>query len=287
MQLRTLLTTAAVAASILTAAPALAASPIITDQTNTSTTVYPVIDGYIDTITFGWKVDQALDQPGSSLSLDVMASSSHTSVFQIVFDDLTQTSYVWNGRTTGGSVVPNGTYYARVTATNGTDPADSNNGPSFVVSGKKLTEKTFTKQVTAAGSMEGKIAGKCSQTRQPGLKLGAGSLGYYSNTKCTTANQDFAASFHMIAVPASFRPGQARLSAYGVAAKVGSTMKMGFAGDSYPVKLGSAKGWHTGPWVPAARSIEDNRLAWLAVAENGNRYDIKYFKITYTYTTLS
>jgi len=287
VQLRTLLTAAAVAASILTAAPALAASPVITDQTNTSTTVYPAIDGYIDTITFGWKVDQALDQPGSSLTLDVMASSSHTSVFQIVFDDLTQTSYVWNGRTTGGSVVPNGTYYARVTATNGTDPADSNNGPSFVVSGKKLTEKTFTKQVTAAGSMEGKFAGKCSQTRKPGLKLGAGSLGYYSNTKCTTAHQDYAVSFHSIALPDSFRTGNAKLSAWGVAVKAGSTMRMGFAGDTYPVRIGSAKGWHSGSFVPAARSIEGNRLQWIAAANAGNRYDIKYFKITYTYTTLA
>jgi len=287
VQLRTLMTAAAVAASILTAAPALAASPIITNQTNSVATVYPVVDNYFDTITFGWKIDQPLDQQGASLSLDVMDTSSHTSVFEIVFDDLTQTSFVWNGRTTGGSVVLGGTYYARVTATNGTDPADSNNGPSFVVSGKKLTEKTFTKQVTAVGSMEGKFAGRCSQTRQPGLKLGAGSLGYYSNTKCTTANQDFAVSFHSLALPTSFRTGQARLSAYGVAVKAGSTMKMGFAGDQYPVKIGSAKGWHTGPWVPAARSIEGNRLYWIAAAENGNRYDIKYFKITYTYTTLS
>ena len=283
MKLRTILATVAVAGSILTAAPALAASPVITNQTNSVSTVYPVVDGYVDTITFGWNLDQTV----TALSLDVM-DSTHASVFHIDFDDPTQTSLVWNGRTAGGSVVPDGTYYARVTADNGTDPSDSNNGPSFVVSGKKLTEQTFTRQVTAAGSMEGKFAGKCSKVRKPGLKLGAGSLGYYSNTECTTGHQDFAVSFHSMGLPAAYRPGTVRISAYGVAVKAGSVMRIGFAGDASPVKLGPAKGWHTGPWVPAARSIDPaNRIEWLAVANNGNRYDIKYFKITYHYTTLS
>lgn len=287
MKLPSFLAAATVVASLLAAAPALAATPVISGQTNSATSVYPAVDGYFDTITFGWNVDQALDQPGASLVLDVIDASTHTSVFQQGFDDVTETSFVWNGRSTGGSIVPDGTYYARITANNGTDPVDSNNGPSFVVSGKKLTQHTFTKQVSAVASMEAKFAGKCSQTRQPGLKLGAGSLGYYSNTKCTTANQDYAASFHSIAVPASFRPGNARLSAYGVAVKAASTMRLGFAGDLSPFRIGSAKGWHSGPLVPAARSIEGNQLMWMAVANAGNRYDIKYFKVVYTYTTLS
>ena len=287
MKLPSFLAAATVVASMLAAAPALAATPVISGQTNSATSVYPAVDGYLDSITFGWDVDQALDQPGATLVLDVVDAGTHTSVFQLAFDDETETSFIWNGRTTGGSVVPDGTYYARITAGNGTDPADSNNGPSFVVSGKKLTQHTFTKQVSAAASMEAKFAGKCSQTRNPGLKLGAGSLGYYSNTKCTTARQDFAVSFHSVAVPASFRPGNARLSAYGVAVKAGSTMRMGFAAGSAPVRIGSAKGWHSGPSVPAADLIQGNRLDWLAVATGGNRYDIKYFKVTYTYTTLS
>jgi hypothetical protein len=287
LKLPSFLAATTVVASLLTAAPALAASPVISGQTNSVTSVYPVVDGYFDTITFAWNLDQALDQPGATLVLDVVDASTHTSVFQVPFDDVTETGYIWNGRGTGGSVVADGTYYARITADNGTDPADSNNGPSFVVSGKKLTQHTFTKQVSAAASMEGKFAGKCSQTRNPGLKLGAGSLGYYSNTKCTTAHQDFAASFHTIAVPTSFRPGTVRLSAYGVAVKAASTMRLGFMGDPSPFRIGSAKGWHNGPLVPAARSIEANRLGWMAIANAGNRYDIKYFKVVYTYTTLS
>lgn len=284
MKLRTILATVAVAGSILTAAPALATSPVITGQTNSVSTVYPVVDGYVDTITFGWTLDQTV----STLTLDVMDASTHTSVFQIAFDNPATTAYLWNGRTTGATIVPDGTYYARVTADNGSDPVDSNNGPVFVVSGKKLTHQTFTKRVTASGSLEFKGAAKCSQVRKPGLKLGAGSLGYYSNVKCTTAGQDIGLSFHSITVPASFKPGTARLSAYGVAVKAGSVMRIGFAGEAVPVKIGATKGWHTGPAVPAASSITpQNQLEWAAIVDSGNRYDIKYFKITYTYTTLT
>jgi hypothetical protein len=284
MKLRTILATLAVTGSILTAAPAFATSPVITGQTNSVSTVYPVVDGYVDSITFGWTLDQAV----TSLQLDVMDASTHTSVFQIVFDDPATTGFVWNGRTGGDTLVPAGSYYARVSADNGTDPADSNNGPLFVLSAKKLTQQTFTKQVTASGSLEFKGAGKCSQVRTPGLKLGAGSLGYYSNVRCTTAHQDFGVSFHSVRVPASFKPGTARLSAYGVAVKAGSVMHIGFAGDAVPVKIGPTKGWHTGQNVSAAPSINsENRLEWAAVVDSGNRYDIKYFKITYPYTTLS
>jgi hypothetical protein len=283
MKFRSLLVAAVATGTLLTAAPAIAATPIITNQTNSGPAVYPSVDGYLDTVTFGW----SLDQPVTALSLDVM-DSTHTPVFHTDLD-VSATHFVWNGLVTGGgSIAPDGTYYAKVTADNGTDPIDSNNGPLFTVSGKKLTQKSFTKQVTATGSMEFKIAGKCSQVRKPGLKLGTGSLGYYSNKTCTDANQDIAASFHMITLPAAFRPGTLRLSAYGVAVKAGSTMRMGFSGDEWPVKLGSTKGWHTGSWVPAARSVgSQNSLEWIALADKGNRYDIKNFKIEYKYTTLS
>jgi len=58
----------------------------------------------------------------TSLALDVM-DSTHTAVFHVAFDDPATTKYVWNGTTTGGGAVPAGTYYARATADNGTDPS--------------------------------------------------------------------------------------------------------------------------------------------------------------------
>lgn len=281
MQLRTLLTSAAVAASILTAAPALAASPIITDQTNTSTTVYPVVDGYIDTITFGWKLDQQV----AGLTLDVL-NSTNTSVFSATLDPAA-TRYVWNGLGTGGAIVPAGTYYARVTADNGTDPIDSNNGPLFTVSPKKLTKLTYTKQVTAGGSMVARAVGECSKVALPGTKLGTGSVGYYSNAKCVKKGEDYAATLHLLKLPKAFQPGNVTIATYGAAVKAGSTMRVGLLfGGGWTI--GSAKGWHAGNSVPAAQYLdEDGRLLWQAVARNGNRYDIKYFKVTYHYTALA
>jgi hypothetical protein len=281
MKFRALLAIVSAASSLYLAAPAGAASPVITNQTNSVSAIYPVVDGYADTISFSW----AIDQPVQTLQIDIVSTSTGQSVFS---DGLvaSATSYLWNGKLADTTLPADGTYYSRITATNAGAEVDSNNGPLFTISGKKLTQHTLTKQVTAAGSLEIKLAGRCSQVRQPGLKLGTGSLGYYSNTKCTSAHQDMAVSIHHLAVPASLRPGNARLSAYGVAAKAGSVMRIGFLGDAVPFKIGSAKGWHTGPLVPAARSIHNNQLEWGALATAGNRYDIKYFKITYTYTTL-
>lgn len=280
MKFRALVAALSTAGAVLVAAPAHAASPVITNQTNSLAAVYPVVDGYRDTITFGWKLDQAV----SSLTLDVVDSATNTSVFS---DPLaaTATSYVWNGLVPGGSVAPDGTYYVRITADNGADPADSNNGPLFSLSNKKLTQHTLTKRVTAGGSQVFMIAGKCSQVRRPGLRLGAGSIGYYSNTKCTKAHEDMVLSAHQIAVPSSFRPAKASLSAYGMATKAGSTMSVGFTSDRTPLKLGSARGWHNG--TLHAVKTDPGGLSWMALAGQGNRYDIKYFKITYTYTTLA
>jgi len=284
MKLRTILATVAVAGSILTAAPALAATPVINNQTNSVATVYPVVDGYVDTITFGWSIDQ----PVTTLSLDVMnsADSTHTPVFPVAFDDKATTKYVWNGMTTGGGVVPAGTYYARVTADNGADPLDSNNGPSFAVSAKKLTEQTWTKKVTAGSSVVAVAKGKCSTVARPGKKLGTGSVGYYSNTKCTTLHEDFAATLHQIKLPKAYQPGTLTLSTYGAAVKAGSVMHVGFFTSEW--KIGSTKGWHAGPTVSAARVVDSSgEVVWQSYARNGNRYDIKYFKITYHYTTLA
>jgi len=280
VQLRTLMTSAVVAASILAAAPAMAATPIITNQTNTSTTVYPVVDGYIDTITFGWKLDQQV----TGLTLDVV-DSTNTSVFSATLDPAA-TKYVWNGLGTGGSIVPVGAYYARVTADNGTDPIDSNNGPTFTVSPKKLTKLTFSKQVTAGGSMLAMAVGSCSKVARPGTRLGAGSVGYYSNTKCVKKGEDFAATLHSMKLPKAYQPGNVSISTYGAAVKAGSTMRVGllFGGEW---TIGSTKGWHAGNAVPAAQQLDSTgRLLWQAFARNGNRYDIKYFKVTYHYTAL-
>ena len=285
--LRSVLAAGLMTGSLLVAAPAMAATPVITQQTNSVPTVYPEIDGHIDTITFGWKVDPALSE-GASLTLDVMDAATHSSVFQQVFDDPATTSYVWNGRTAGSSLVPAGIYYVRITADNGTDPADSNNGPAFEVSAKKLTEVTWTKQLTAAAANKGTVVGPCGQVRKPGPTLGTGSLGFYPNGKCAGKRPMLAGSFNEVSVPSSFKPAKVRLSVYGKRISAGATMKAGFIGDPRPFKLGSAKGWHTGPLVPADRSMIDaNRLGWVAIAQGTNRYEIKYFKITYIYTTLS
>jgi len=281
MKLR-LLAAATAALTVMTAAPALAASPVISNQTNSVLVVYPVVDGYVDTITFTWKIDQ----PVTALQLDVV-DSTNTAVFTQSLDQAVETtSFVWNGRLQGGALAPAGSYYARITASNGTDPVDSNNGPAFQVSAKKLTEKTFTKQVTAAGSMVLKHAGRCSTVRQPGRKLGTGSIGYYSNTTCTKPGEDLAATMHMLRMPAAFKPGTVSISTYGAAVKAGSVMRVGTL--ARPWKLSSAKGWHAGPTLSAAGLVDpEGSFLWVAQAAGGNRYDIKYFKITYRYTVLA
>lgn len=291
MKLRAVVATvAALFASVLISAPAHAASPDVSWDYNSVSTVYPVSDGYIDTIRFTWAVSP---QP-STLTLDVYRADTQTSVFTVALDP-TATSYTWNGSTDAGPLATAGDYYPVLSADNGVDPVASAAGWQFTVSSKALVSKRWTKTVSASGSLRAKQVGSCSTLRKPGLKLGRGSLGYYSLTRCsqTSRGRGVIATVHALTLPAAFRPGAIRFSVYGGALR--RTGSVGFVpldkaqnGIDAAVRiLPRAVGWHPIPAVKATTMLTSSRLIrWGVAALDRSRYDIRSFRVTYTYTVL-
>lgn len=59
---------------------------------------------------------------------------------------------------------------------------------------------------------------------------------------------------------------------------------------SYPYgfDLSPTVGWHRGPTRPAESLVNGNRqFRWVAGTTNGNFYDMRWFKVTYSYFVLS
>lgn len=290
MRLRSIILACALTLGVLTAAPAQATTPAVTWSANSLSTVYPIVDGYKDKITFSW----ALDQPVNSQTLRVLDATQQP-VFELALD-ASVSSYQWNGRTTAGALAPAGTYTPELSADNGVDPVVPSAGGNFSLSLKKLVAKTWTKRVTASGSLRSKFVGACSTLAKPGKKLGSGSLGYYSLTKCsrTTNGADTIATVHGLTLPSAFRPGNLQISTYSGAVKSGSNavlVPLAKNGsdviDAAVSLLGSSKGWHAGKWTAATPMMTSSRLVrWGVAAFNGTRYDVKYFKVTYRYTAL-
>jgi hypothetical protein len=153
----------------------------------------------------------------------------------------------------GGTAAP-GTYTIEIS------PSD-NSGNITVdkrtvnVSGKKLVPKTLRALSVPVGPSPrptSTAAPGCSRLRRPSLRGWTGSVGYYSNTRCSRGfDASVAATANGINVPKAFQ---------------------------------------NGPTVSAARFVHDKStdpfVIWSAMTAVGHRYDIRDFTVVLTYTVL-
>lgn len=298
--------TGAVLASTTLATPALAATSAVVSlqitRPNTgepATTLYPVPDGYLDTVSVTGAAPDA-----TVVHIDVSTSATDaegTRVFQ------TDVAVDWAGDfqvTLGADLVgkvASGAYFVWARPDDVTDPSAWRSA-SLTISLKHLVTRTWTKTVSAARSKWDSFVGRCSTLRKPALRGWSGSLGFYSNTKCRkTLAKSAVATVHKIVLPAVPRPGRYstfRIAAYGGAARKKPRSRANLvylaANDVTDVvafpRLRSKVGNHAGPTVAAsiirAGVGESRSFLWGAMAQAGNRYDIKSFTITLTYTAL-
>ena len=94
-----------------------------------------------------------------------------------------------------------------------------------------------------------------------------GSVGYYSRSKCSgrTADRRVAAGLHLLRLPAATTDSSVSTKA-----------------------LAPGLGWHSGGSVKASRTMDDQRwIGWAVSTAYGQRYDVKSFTVTLTYSVLS
>src|SRR4029077_15703759 len=123
-----------------------------------------------------------------------------------------------------------------------------------------------------------------------------GSLSYLSNYDICQFPSDtdlLAVTQHQIALPSAVRYGTARVTTYGgrsVAGfpDIGVVLYENKSGDitAKGGVLKAADGWHAGSQVSAADFAQGHKFQWWAGTTGSNFYDIRSFRVSYTYYLL-
>ena len=269
-----------------------ATAPVLDKVTASLTTVYPYPDGYRDTISA--KVAAPANGGGGVGTLQVL-NANNTVVRSFTNKNLVNgTTVAWNGAFASGTRVAAGNYRFRTVVRDAAGNTDTDLSPFFAVSAKRLVTKHLKTVVTAQKSLAADGSGRCSSLRKPGLKLGAGSVGYYSEYKCTgkaTDDSQIAVGVHVVKVPGAYSYGTLGVRAYGRAAKAGSQALAMMATKSGDIGarrwLTSGLGWHSMGTYKAATYIDaGHEVVWAITEGDGARYDIGKFEVTLDYKVL-
>lgn len=263
----------------------------ITKVSATPGQLYPYRDNYRDSVA----ITVARPWDYVKLRLEILNANNTVVKAFVVPTTVTDETFTWTGRNSAGRVVPAGTYHFRATLTDAAGNVTTKSQGSVSVVRKKVVSKTFTKTYSASGSLVKKVViGNCSTLASPSKRGWAGSLGFYSNAKCSNS---FEASIietrHAVKVPAALKYGSLRVSMYGGAAREASrsvaylayiNTKLEF---TKPVVMMPAVGSHAGPSVSGGAFVFDDRsIGWDVFNVKGSRYDVKSFTVKLSYTVL-
>lgn len=261
-----------------------------------SPTVYPVVDGYLDTIAVKVTADESSSIDVAVLDANLVRRASW-SISAVAGTTYTRT---FNGRSNVGALLPAGRYHVVASAT---DPAENvgQRLKPLTIDMKQLVLKTFKRTFGPSTILGAKFVGKCSVLRSPSLRGWRGSLGYYSNKRCKGREfvDTVAESDHGPWVPLSFQGkyGTLRVTAYGGAA----TKRPGSKGGIWYYRPGGQTWLRAGTLGSAVRSYpmvkvqatpyinyDDGRpYVWFAVgAVEGNWYDVKTLTVELTFYRL-
>ena len=267
-----------------------ATAPVITKVTASAPTLYPYPDGYRDSISA--KIAAPVD--GGGVGTLQILDGSGTVVRSLTNRTLVDgTTISWSGVNASGVRVPAGNYRFRTILLDAAGNRDTDTSSAFAVSAKRLVTKHLKTVVSAQHSLVANGSGRCSSLRKPGLKLGAGSVGYYSESKCKGSPNDdsqIAMGIHVVKVPGAYSYGTLGLRAYGRAVRPGSQALALIAtkSGSYVQRwLPGAVGWHSMGSYKATGYIDSGRQVMWAITEgDGSRYDIAKFEVTLDYKVL-
>ena len=257
-------------------------------------TLYPVRDSYRDTATLRARLSagvasmkvQVLNGRGRVVrTLDGGSQGSGTR------------SVKWNGRTAGGSLVDAGGYRFRFVLRDSAGNMSTSASWPVTVSHKRLVRKTGTKTVTPLASHVDQLIGACSVVEYPAREGWKGSFAYKSNYEVCWDPSDVemvAITKHAVTLPAALRYGTVKVTTYGARRlpgfpDVGAVLYETRGGDisDYGAGLGADERWWPGDKANASGYVTAGRkFRWWAGTTLGNYYDIKSFKVTWTYYVL-
>lgn len=271
--------------------------PVPTAVTTTLATFYPVDDGYRDEVGVRLSVEDSGLGAGTATGgvIRVLAADGKV-VRRFGRADLPDGfTFAWDGRTAQKEIVP-GTYRLEAVLTDDAGNRAVASSREVTVSDKELVRRTWTRTVTARASLARNDSGRCSRLRFPGLHGWKGSIGYLSQARCTGSATDasrIAAGVHGLRVPRAVRYHRVSIAAYGGSSKKGTGDRAGLhffgneglLGDT--AVLGPKVGWHGAGGRLGSKMVSPQRNVFWAVSTGyGQRYDVKSFRVTVSYTAL-
>jgi len=263
----------------------------ITSVSATPGQLYPYRDNYKDSVA----ITVARPWDYVKLRLEILNSSNTLVKAYVVPNTVSDETFTWRGTNTAGQVVPAGTYHFRASLTDAAGNVTTKTQGAVSVVRQKKVSRTFTKTYSAAGSLYKKVlVGDCSALASPSKRGWKGSLGFYSNAKCSrTLNASIIETRHVAKLPAALSYGSLRISMYGGASTAANRSVAylayidtnGHFND--PKMMMPSLGNHAGPSVPGTSYIFDGGLiAWDVFNGKGSMYDVKSFTVKLAYTTL-
>lgn len=264
--------------------------PTWSDPKASRPTVYPKDDQYLDVVTLSSRVSESV----YGTIVEVRRVDGPVVRTLTIGDRRSGViSRNWDGRNDAGTIVADGRYEFRFIGDD-IHAVQGSSEPGFVrVSDQELVRRTFTKQVTAAGSGIADISGDCSRVGRTSRWKGA--LGWRSNYSRTCSGSDaVAASVHgarLDNIDQAIRLVALRVSAYGgQAPRTRSQATMFYVkpnGDlAAQHALDGRVRWHAGDRTALEPFVNRTRVRWVVATRNGNWYDIKGFKVSYTVMVL-
>lgn len=255
-------------------------------------TFFPANDGYKDSTKLSARVGE------DSRSVKVVIRSGGKTVRTITLgrEDRGKISASWNGRKRNGDVVDPGRYSFQFTGSDRWGNKSASSRRDVVVSGKRLERRVATKTVTALGSGFADISGRCGGVyrltyEQARFDWPRG-VGYYSKSKCNGSRaEDVAAAAHRIGLPNAVRYGSIKVDTYGAGAfrhsGPGAILYVKANGNFGAArKVSSSLGWHGGPKASLSKYVYRGGFRWVFATVGGSWYDVKEFRLTYSYYVL-
>jgi flagellar hook assembly protein FlgD len=255
---------------------------------------YPVKDTYKDATALHARVSENL----RSLRMQIFDHAGHKiRTVNVGRESVGRARVTWNGRKSSGALVAAGRYKYRLVMRDTVGNTSVSGKHPVSVSLKKLVKRLGRKTVTPEASDRGAVIGHCSEVLYPARPNWPGSYAFMSNYHVCSNPSDsdeIAMTEHGVKLPASFKYGPVRVSTFGVRDRPGSNdhgtvLYVTRNGDvsSHGANLGPSKRWHSGDWVKGKNYVTGGRqLRWWAGSTLGNFYDIRSFKVFYTYYVL-
>ena len=250
-------------------------------RTSSTTTVYPVHDGYLD-------VAQLAGRTNAPGTLDVVISKGgRTVAHQHLTVGSSKTYRVdWNGRSSTGAVLAEGSYHVSITPSDTFGARGPSTAGTFVVSHRKLVTKTQAIKVSPArssvpaGTFFRDKTDTCSKVN----------IGPSNSLKYLPCPKRYVETFHQVMLPLALRYVSLRVAVSG-AGTHSNDAYLGFSVPGFTVRwkaVPRSSGSHWG----AAAAIDDTWLwpsrhvRWTLDDENGDTYVAKSFTASVRYQVL-